>query len=95
MKMTIDEGGFIRAFQYMGRGYQFSREALALLFDYYDEVDPDMELDVISICCDWTEYETTDELKDGENVETLEELEKKTTVLTNYRENGPFVVANY
>lgn len=95
MKITVDEGIFCDRFVSMGRGEQFSREALGLLFDYYEGVDRDMELDVIGICCDWTEYENMEEIKKEHNVEDIDDLESNTTVLTNDRENGPYVVLNY
>ncbi len=95
MKLTITEGTFINTFKSYGRADQFSREALGLLFDYYEELDPEMELDVIAICCDWAEYETIEEIKRDYNAESIEELEQEATVLANDRENGPWVVANH
>lgn len=56
MHTTISSAGQFRdAFHSMGRAKQFSYDALGLLFDYLDEVDPDMELDVVAICCDYAE----------------------------------------
>ena len=47
MKITIDSASQFRdAFHRANRGTQFSYEALGLLFDYFEECDPDMELDV-------------------------------------------------
>jgi hypothetical protein len=46
-------------FAKMGRKDQFSYEALGVLFDYltdYEESTGEkLELDVIALCCDWTE----------------------------------------
>ena len=42
-------------FQQRGRDNQFSYEALGLLFDWFDELGEDVELDVIAICCDYSE----------------------------------------
>jgi hypothetical protein len=42
-------------FHLCGRGTQFSYEALGLLFDYFEELGEDIELDVIAICCDYSE----------------------------------------
>jgi len=42
-------------FHHAGRNSQFSYEALGLLFDYFEDVAPEMELDVVAICCDYTE----------------------------------------
>ena len=62
MITTINENDFIQAFKNMGRGEQFSREGLQELFKYYEEYEDStgekIELDVIAICCDWTEYES-------------------------------------
>lgn len=58
MKITVDANMFARSFDDYGRGDQFSYTALDALFNYYDEAyEQDYELDVIEICCDWTEYE--------------------------------------
>ena len=46
----------------------FSYEALQELYNYYDEIEKDIgepiELDVIAICCEWTEYDVIDFLKE-------------------------------
>lgn len=55
MKMTITESMFKDQFTCMGRGDQFSHEALSLIFNYYEEMDENFELDVIGICCDVSE----------------------------------------
>ena len=47
---------FADAFQRMGRGDQFTHSALEALFDFYDSLGEDVELDPIAICCDWCEY---------------------------------------
>ena len=55
MKTTIDFNDFRDAFRAYDRMDNFSREGMQILFDYLEELDPDMELDVIAICCDYTE----------------------------------------
>jgi len=55
MKQTVYLSDFRDAFNRMDRGNQFSYEALELIYDYLEEVDPDSELDVIAICCDLCE----------------------------------------
>jgi len=42
-------------FRACGRANQFSYEALGLLFDYFEDNAPDTELDVIAMCCEYTE----------------------------------------
>ena len=55
MIQTIDLHDFRQAFHNMGRGEQFSYEALELIYNYLEEIDPDFDLDVIAICCDFDE----------------------------------------
>jgi len=55
MKKTISQSEFIDEFHARGRGKQFSFAALELLYDFFEECNPDMELDVIAICCEFEE----------------------------------------
>lgn len=79
MKQTVYRNDFHDAFNRMDRGSQFSYEALNLLFDYFEEVDEDMELDVIAICCEYSEM-TLDEVHNQYPTlfEDLEDNEKPT-----------------
>ena len=49
----------------MGRGDNFTREALDALFCYLEEIDENIELDVIGLCCDYTEYADEDEAREA------------------------------
>jgi hypothetical protein len=56
MHITIDNASQFRdEFHRAGRKDQFSYEGLGLLFDYLEEIDPDYDLDVIALCCDYSE----------------------------------------
>jgi len=55
MKMTLSVSDFRDAFRSMGRTGQFSYEGLGLLFDYLEELDPDYDLDVVELCCEYAE----------------------------------------
>jgi hypothetical protein len=55
MIQTINESQFIDAFEKMGRGDQFSYEGLKLIYEYFEELDPSFDLDVIAICCEFAE----------------------------------------
>ena len=56
MYITIDHASQFRdQFHRAGRGDQFSYEGLGLLFDYLEEIDPDYDLDVIALCCEYSE----------------------------------------
>ena len=92
MKQTLDFNDFRDAFRRYDRLDNFSREGLELLFDYLEECDPDMELDVIAICCDYDEYHADDIIEnysidiegmdDGEIIEAAREyLEENTTLI--------------
>ena len=60
MKQTVNLSDFRDAFRAHDRQDQFSYEALELIFNYYEEMDEDMELDVIAICCDLSESDFAD-----------------------------------
>jgi hypothetical protein len=68
MYTTINEFEFRDTFCDMGRGDQFSYEALNILFKYYEELEESMdtqwELDVIAICCEWSEYDSWSDLQE-------------------------------
>jgi hypothetical protein len=55
MHITINKSQFRDEFHRAGRKDQFSYEALGLLFDYLEDCQPDYELDVIAICCEFVE----------------------------------------
>lgn len=98
MYKTINDFDFIRAFEDYGRENQFSREALFALFDYFEELEQgigeDMELDVIGICCDFTEYESLEAFnKDyGTEYATIEDLEDETQVI---QFDGGIIIQNF
>lgn len=85
MKRTINVSEFRDAFHNMGRGEQFSYEGLGALYnyleDYEDQTDTESELDVISLCCDFTEYENFEELQKEYDVEDMDELQDNTSVI--------------
>jgi len=64
MFQSINKSQFRDAFHSAGRANQFSYDALGLLFDYIEDVSPDDELDVIAICCEYSENTTKDAASD-------------------------------
>jgi hypothetical protein len=65
MKTTINNVYQFRdAFHNAGRSTQFSYEGLELLFNYLEEVDADYELDVVALCCDYSEDSVADIARD-------------------------------
>lgn len=52
---NISLSDFRNEFKECERDY-FSHEGYQVLFNYYETIGEDFELDVIAICCEWTEY---------------------------------------
>lgn len=98
MHTSVNSYDFIEAFADYGRETQFSREALFALFDYLEEfeqdIGEDIELDVIGLCCDYTEYTSLEEFNEdhGMDYETIEDLEEETQVI---RFDGGIIVQNF
>ena len=56
MFITIDNASQFRDYFYdVGRQNQFSYEALGLLYNHIEEISPESELDVIALCCEYSE----------------------------------------
>lgn len=93
MKMTVNKSMFVDQFRVMDRLENFSYEARELLFDYLEEYDEEMEMDVIAVCCEYSE-DTVEEIIDNYSIDisdctnddemrakVLEYLEKNTYVV--------------
>jgi hypothetical protein len=64
----------------------FSYEGAKALFEYFEQYEQDtgeeMEFDPIAFRCSFDEYENLQEIKKNyKNIETLEDLQKHTTVI--------------
>ena len=84
MKHKHDD--FRQAFKQMGRENQFSYEGLKTLFemleDYEHGSDQEIELDVIALCCDFTEYDSIEEIKGSyECINSEDDLAEHTWVV--------------
>jgi hypothetical protein len=98
MKTTISHASEVRdAFDHM-RPDNFSYEGLGLLFDYFEECDPDMELDVIAICCEYAEDTVANiarnysiDLRDDDDDDTLSDNEKAEIVRDYLNDNTTLV----
>jgi len=74
MKQQINEHAFCDAFITADRKDSFSYDGRKALFEYFEQMEEDkgeeMELDVIAICCDFSEYESaTEAVKDYKDAE--------------------------
>lgn len=99
MKITVSFYDFERAFREL-RPDNFSYRGLRALFEYLD-CGSEIELDVIALCCDYTEYSDIDEfLEDYGNLfaegeePTLEEIGEHTAVIEIEGTEG-FIIQNF
>ena len=100
---TLSSMDFQDAFYKMGRDKQFSYDALDKLYEFYTEVSEEcgtpFEMDVIAICCDWTEYDSFKELYNAYDLGVkgkkafLDELWNHTTFYE--VGNGRYLVQNF
>jgi len=86
MKQTVSQNDFTEAFKQANREDNFSYDGLCALFNYFEEYegdcDQEIELDVIAICCEFTEYEGFEEIQEAyPNIDSLEELQMNTSVI--------------
>ena len=89
MHININFTQFHNQFRIMDRDSNFSYEGLMSLFDYLEDVNPDMELDVISICCDYSEN-TVGKLSEMYSIDIsgLDEKESLSSVIDYLSENS-------
>ena len=91
MKKTINEFEFVQAFDDYMRSENFSRAGRFALYEYLTDLEEDMgeeiELDVIAICCDFTEYEN---LKDFS-----EQYGRTYTHMDEVHDDAGYVITDY
>lgn len=84
MKQSVNKYDFHNAFETMGRADQFSYEGRQALFDYLEQLEEDcgqeIELDVIALCCDYSETTVKQALEDY-SLDSLDDLRDQTTVI--------------
>ena len=108
MKKTINFYDFERAFINMGRENQFTYEGKKALFEYLEEYEEatgeEIELDIIALCCDYTEFENLKEFQKsyGDEYKNFEDIEYETSlipVLVDYSSKGcqikSFIIQNF
>ncbi len=111
MKKTINFSDFCDSFFNMGRKDQFSYNGKKALFEYIENLEQDtgdeMELDIVGLCCDFTEFDTAlegaknysgfftseEDLNEGEEErQALEFLSDRTTIL---QFDGGIIIQNF
>jgi hypothetical protein len=94
MIQTINVSDFRDAFRACGRHEQFSYEGLGILFDYLEEIDGgNYELDVVALCCDYSE-DSPEDIAEAYGIdlpEDQDEIEHK-EIVRDYLDNHTSVV---
>ena len=98
MKQSIGFYQFCDAFRTMDRNEKFTYQGKRALFDYLEQYEDDtgeeIELDVISLCCDYTEYSSLEEFNsEYDPAESIEEIQDRTTVIM--VDDDAFIIQNY
>jgi hypothetical protein len=98
VKQSINKSQFAAAVMSI-RPDNFSRRGLVALFDYLEDYEEstgeELELDVIALCCEFSEFENLEEFQEnyGADYETMEDIENETTVIRIDSES--FIVQNF
>ena len=99
MKQTINDYQFHNAFVTMGRGSQFTYEGRSALYEYFEEYEDStgeaVELDVIAICCEYSDYANLKEFQAayGKEYETREDIEEQTALIP--VNNDSFIIQQF
>ena len=95
----VSKSDFRDEFTKMNRENQFSYKGLNALYDYieeyYQEADKPYELDVIELCCDFTEYDSLEEFNKDYNreYENIDDIVDDTVVIM--VDNTSFIIQNF
>lgn len=87
MHKQINFYDFERAFIDMGRENQFTYEGKKALFEYLEEYEEStgsiIHLDVVGLCCEFTEFESLEDFREqyGDEYETFEDIEFNTMLI--------------
>ena len=106
---TVTQTEFVDRFVKIDREDNFSYWGRIALFEYFEQLEEDLgeqiEFDPIAICCEYTEYESLDELNEvyGKEFEDLDEVSDYTQVIpirkvnniTWEYEDGGFIVRDW
>lgn len=99
MKQVINFSQFVDAFRQVERGNQFSYDGLKALYDYLEQLEDDcgteIELDVIALCCEYSEYGDLEEFQAnyGDEYENIDDIERQTAVIRFNADS--FIIQNF
>lgn len=83
---SVNESAFHDAFTARGRAEQFSHEARSALYEHLEQLSEEMgeaiELDVIALCCEYSEYANLAEFqKDYDGYDDMDDIRDATMVI--------------
>lgn len=97
MKQIVNFNQFCDSFRDMGRDNNFSYEGKLALFSYLEEYEDstgeEIEMDIIALCCEYTEYKDLKEFQGDYSTDykNLEDIEYKTQVIP-WEEGEGFII---
>ena len=99
---TVSQNNFIDAFKtYFSGSYKdnFSYDGLTALYEYLENFEEDtgdkVELDVIGLCCEYSEYKNFKELQNNyDDIVNLDDLKDNTTVIEIPNSDG-FIIQDF
>lgn len=102
IKQYVNQSQFIDRMTQTYDNTNFSYDGKVALFEYLEQlsegIGEDIELDPIALCCDYTEYDTLEELQaQYPHVKDLEQLSYLTTVIPidNAMKTEAFIIQNF
>tara|TARA_R100001163_G_C4859227_1_gene66246 strand:+ start:76 stop:372 length:297 start_codon:yes stop_codon:yes gene_type:complete len=98
MKQSVSITNFIDAFEKM-RPFNFTYEGLECLYyyliDYEQDTGEEIELDVIALCCDYSEYKDLEEYrKNYSSINSVKDIQDATIFIPIF-ETGRFITQNH
>ena len=99
MKQTVHFEDFRKAFQDI-RPNQFTNDGSKTLYEnlieYEDSTGEELDLDVIAICCDYTEFKSLKDFQNNYNniYKSIEDIED-TTMVMQIPDSSGFIVQNF
>ena len=87
MKQTITENQFVSAFADYNRHENFSVDGRIALYEFITQLDEECgtetELDVIALCCEFSEWENIEEFQQnyGEEYQSFDDINEATLLI--------------
>ena len=98
MKQTVNITDFVNAFEKM-RPSNFTYEGLECLYnyliDYERDTNTEIELDVIALCCDYSEWDNLEEYKKSySSINSIKDIKDVTTFIPIFK-TARFITQNH